>query len=188
MNRKKLFNLTDEMKDKIISAAYGDASLLDRIKIFYLIKKNDEARKLFLEYRKTAGEVRQLGEEEYPESIARAVESKTIGENRSGNFLFDLYSVIISKPLISAATTFILVAAITVALIVNKPIEYKYSEAEIIKADQQTRHALAIVENIFRQTQSTLQKEVLGEKVAKPINHGIGIINNLFEGEKNETN
>jgi hypothetical protein len=34
----------------------------------------------------------------------------------------------------------------------------------------------------------TLEKEVLEKAVAKPFQQSVGIVNNLLEGDKNETN
>ena len=39
---------------------------------------------------------------------------------------------------------------------------------------------------IFKETHSTLQKEVFSNAVAKPFGQSIRIVNNLLEGDKNE--
>ncbi len=62
-------------------------------------------------------------------------------------------------------------------------LDYKYSESKINNADQQARKAFAIVGKFFKQTRTTLENEIMDERIAKPINDGIGIVNNLFEGE-----
>jgi hypothetical protein len=42
---------------------------------------------------------------------------------------------------------------------------------------------LLIIGKIFKDTQTNLQNEILRDMVAKPINNGIGIVNNILEGE-----
>ncbi len=186
MSRKKSFELNEEIVNKIISVAYGDAKLIDKFIVMRAAAQNPEIRAALYSYKQTAKKVGVLREEEYPDDLLRNVISKNFpaSKNRT-SFLFDLYSTVFSRPIISAATTIILVAAIVITLIVNKPVQlnYHYSQTEINDADQQARKAFVIVGKFFKQTQTTLENEIMGERVAKPINNGIGIVNNLFEGE-----
>ncbi|TSA27078.1 MAG: hypothetical protein D4R68_06200 [Ignavibacteriales bacterium] len=186
MSRKKSFELNEDMINKIISVAYEDASLKNKFIVMRAAAQNPEIRAALYSYKQTAKEVDVLREEEYPDDLIRNVIRKSLpaSKNRT-SFLFDLYSTVFSRPIISAVTTIILITAIVTALIVNKPaqLNYHYSQTEINDADQQARKAFAIVGKFFKQTQTTLENEIMGERVAKPINNGIGIVNNLFEGE-----
>ncbi|MHB8906721.1 MAG: hypothetical protein ACYC4T_01250 [Melioribacteraceae bacterium] len=189
MNRKKSFELNEAMHNKIISVAYGDAGLMDRIKIMRAAAENEEVRNLLDEYKKTALEVKILELEEFPQELLKAVESKTVSLKKNTNtFFYDLYSVILSRPGYSAAVTIVLVAAMVISLIINKPVQYNYSAAEINVADKQAKYAFEIVGKIFNETNITLQKEVLGKAVAKPLNESIGVVNKLIKGDKNEIN
>ncbi len=185
MKRKKSFNLTEAQKDKIISAAYGTGSLVDRLIVRCLVSSNVEAEKLYSEYKQTAEEVRQIAGDECPPDILKNVQHKTICilENKS-SFMFDLYSAIFSRPIISTVASLILVAAIIIALIINQPVQYNYTRAQVVNADKQAREALTIVSKILKETHLTLQKEVLDEKVSKPLNRSVEIVNKLFIGEK----
>lgn len=189
MNRKKSFELNEAMHNKIISVAYGDAGLMDRIKIMRAAAENEEVRNLLDEYKKTALEVKILELEEFPQELLKAVESKTVSLKKNTNaFFYDLYSVILSRPGYSAVVTIVLVAAMVISLIINKPVKYNYSAAEINVADKQAKYAFEIVGKIFNETNITLQKEVLGKAVAKPLNESIGVVNKLIKGDKNEIN
>jgi len=150
-----------------------------------LISSNEGAKKLYLEYKQTAAEVRQITADECPPEILKRVQHKTIHalENKS-SFLFDLYLAVFSRPIISAAATLILVSSIVIAVIINRHVQYNFTQEQIINADKQAREAFMIVGKVLNKTQSTLRKEVLEEKVSKPLNQGIGIVNKLFEGEK----
>lgn len=186
MNRKKSFKLNEEMINKIISVAYGDAKLINKFIVMRAAAQNPEIRKALYSYKQTAKEIEVLREEEYPDDLLRNVLRKNLPESKNKtSFLFDLYFMVFSRPIISAVTTIILVAAIVTTLIMNNPVQlnYHYSQTEITDANQQTRKAFAIVGKFFKQTQTTLENEIMGERVAKPINEGIGIVNNLFEGE-----
>jgi len=185
MNRKKVYDLDDRMLNKIISAAYGDASIRDKFFVMKAVSRDPEIRNLFNSYKRTAGEIKKLIEEDCPSELLGSI--KTVPLTKTINsFFFDFYSVVFSRPIVSALTTVIMVAAIAIALIVNKPVRLniKYTQTEILTADQQARKAFAIVGKFFSQTQSMLENEIIGGRVAKPINEGIGIVNNLFEGEK----
>ncbi|MBI5730301.1 MAG: hypothetical protein HY963_04105 [Ignavibacteriales bacterium] len=186
MNRKKSFKLNEEMINKIISVAYGDAKLIDKFIVMRAAAQNPEIRETLYSYKKTAKEIEVLCEEEYPDDLLRNIIRKNIPASKNTiSFLFDLYSTVFSRPIISAITTIVLITAIVTTLIVNKPaqISYHYSQAEINNADQQARKAFAIVGKFFKLTRTTLENEIMDERIAKPINDGIGIVNNLFEGE-----
>lgn len=189
MSRKKSFEITEELKNKIIAAAYKDASWLNRVWVWRLISKSEEAKTIFDSYRATANEVAKLTEEECPELVLNSAKEKTVfvKTNKTG-FLNDLYTIAFARPVASLAVVLVVISVITFGIIRNKTVEYEFTEAEVIKADMQAQQALAIVGNIFKQTRSTLEDDVLGNKVAAPLNKGLGIINNLFEGEKNEIN
>jgi hypothetical protein len=189
MNSKKSFEISEELLNKIISVAYGDASLPDKIKVMRAASRNDEVRNLLNSYKTTANEVKQLGEEEFPRELLKSIEKRTIPIKKvKDKFIYDFFSIVLSRPIVSAAASVILIAAIITSLIINKPVQYNYSSAEITEAEKQAKYAFAIVGKLFEETHSTLRKEVLRNAVAKPFGHSIGIVNNLLEGDKNETN
>ncbi len=191
MSRKKSFELNEEMVNKIISVAYEDASLLDRIKVMRAASRNNEVHNLLNLYKTTANEVKQLGEEEFSREIFKSIENRTVPVKRTTDkFIYDFISIILSRPIVSTVTSVILIAAIIASLIINKPVEYSYvyTTAEITEAEKQAGYAFAVVGNFFKETHSTLQKEVFGNAVAKPFGQSIRIINNLLEGDKNEPN
>jgi hypothetical protein len=189
MNRKKQSDTPAEMLDRIISVAYGDASLSDRIRVMIAASGNKEVRDLLIEYRKTAGEVRLIREEEVPRELLKSVKERTVAGIGSGRgFANDLLSLVFTRPLAAAAANVILIAAIVTSLVINKPVEYKYTQGQVAAAEKQTKYALALVGKIFKETHMTLEKEVLEKAVAKPFQQSVGIVNNLLEGDKNETN
>ena len=60
-----------------------DASLKERISIYFLAKKNPEVKRLLTEYRETAGNVKKVPLEECPDSVIKSLEIKTGKEKKS---------------------------------------------------------------------------------------------------------
>ena len=83
MQDKKLNNIDENILDKIIAVAYKDASLKERISIYFLANKNPEVKKLLTEYNETAGNVRKVPLEECPDSVITSLEIKTGKEKKS---------------------------------------------------------------------------------------------------------
>lgn len=181
MKTKRSFETNEELVNKIISIAYRSANVFDTFYVKIIAKREESVRKLLESYEATAEEVHRLTEEEFPEEMLKMVELKNVPVRESNNsFLSDFLSAIFKRPLVSAVTTLILLVAFVTAVMINRPVQYQYSKAEMELADRHTKEAFAIVNKIFSQTRSTLQNEVLSEKVGKPIRDGIVIINNLF--------
>ena len=193
MKQKKSFKITEELLNKIISVAYNDASYFNKIRIYRAAAKNPKVLKILSSYKETANKVKQIKEDVYAEDLIKPINSEVILTRKSQKtFLSDLFAIIYRRPIISVAVTLILILTIITALIINKPVHYNYqqnySQTEIIKAGKEARYALEIVGRVFNRTNSTLRKEILDKKVSKPIRESIGLINNLFKGEKNEIN
>ena len=189
MSRKKSFELTEELHNKIISAAYGEANLLDKLRVLRTVAKNPDAKKLYASYMWTAAEVKQIKEENFTNDFVSRLTQENIPAAKNNNsFIYDFLAIVFARPIISSVTTIVLFASIAAGLILNKPVQHNYNESEILQAREQAKYAFTIVDNIFKQTNLTLQNEILGEKITKPIKESVGIVNNILKGEKNETN
>jgi hypothetical protein len=190
MNAKKSFEITEELRDKIISAAYGDAGFIDKIKIKRLAGKNPEVKSLIDEYSATADAAHSIKPEECPEVLLNSVREKIgIKREEKKSFILDLYTALFNRPIISAAAVSILVIAVVASIIFNKnEYQYNYTQAEIALADRQVKESLYIVSKIFNKAQTNLTDEILTARVAKPISEGFNLVNDLFnEGDKNES-
>ena len=185
MKLKKSYNISENLYNKIISVAYGEGSVIDKMKIFYLASRDEQIKKTHDDYRTIANAVHNLEEDLFPNELLKKVERKTVAlKDSGGSFLNDFLSILITRPLVSTATTIVVVAAVVTTLVFNRVPETNYTNDEIIKADREARYALAIVNKIFTQTNSTLKEDVLTNKVSKPFNDSYNFINNLLEGEK----
>lgn len=196
MKHKKLFKIEEELHDKIINAAYGDAGIFDKIKIFFLSKKYPEVKSLFDEYRSTSKAVHSIEKEFMPDELFAKVKRTTgVKEVQSNSFWGDLYVIIFSRPASSAIAAAALLIIIITSIFIKGPNisnlttgqAGQYSKEEIALANKQTRQALAIIGKVFSKTEKTLKNDILAKRVGKPINKGLDMVNNLFNEEnKNE--
>jgi hypothetical protein len=165
--------IDEDIFNKIISAAYGDAGLIDRLKIYFLIKKNEEAKRIFNDYRITAANVKKIPLEECPDSIIESLKIKT---TRAKNPL-------IFKPVYVFSITLIIVSTfVAILLFSNKEKERVYTKAEIELAEKQVKESLVIVNRIFKKTEKLIQEEVLPKRIGKPIHKSLTIINDVLTG------
>jgi hypothetical protein len=172
MQDKKLNHIDEEILDKIIAAAYEDASLTDRIRIYFLAKKNPEINKLLYEYRETAGNVKKIPLEECPDSVTKSLEIKT-GEVKS----------FISKPAYAFAITLLVISTLVFVLLnQNKEKEQVYSKAEVEHAEQQVKTSLAILNKVFKKTEDLIREDILPKRVGKPVHKSLSIINEVLIG------
>ena len=180
MNYKKSSNISEELLDRIISVAYGNASFLEKRRIEKLASKNEKAHELLNEYKSTANAVHSIQKEEYEGKL----KLQTISEPNSSMF-DDVYLILIAKPLVSAAATIILIFAITFSLFNNRELTYEgYSLAEVQKANLESKQALLIVNKIFSKATQQLTDDILINEVSKPIKEGMNTVNKLFNKEK----
>lgn len=181
MNDKKLIEPNEKLLNKIIAVAYNDAGIFDRYIVYRAAKRDKNIQNILKEFRVTAKEVHQITEEECPKEIIELIEQKSISlQTKSNSFTTDFITIVLNRPLISAAASVIVLGAVLIGLFSTRPIQPSYSKNEVETADRQARQAFAIVGKIFNQTEMTLKKEVLNDRVSKPINEGLEIVNNLF--------
>ena len=186
MKSRKYNQINEEMITKIISVAYGDASIKDRAIVFFASRQNDEVSLLLDDYRKTARSVHSIQPEECPEELLNiTTQSLGMKNNREKSFWLDLYTAFFARPLVSAAATVIVLAVIMMSLLFYKP-DYQngYSKEEIELANKQVKYALSMVKNALTKSNKILTEDILKNKVAKPIGEGINYVNTLLKEEK----
>jgi len=187
MNYKKSSKTSEELLEKIIATAYGNASLFDKIKIHNLARRYPDVKILLDEYKETASGVHSISKEEYPHSVSKIFRENTGFEQNKKSIFADIYAIIFSKPFVSAATTAILIIAVIISMFINNNMYNGYSLQDIERANRETKQALLIVSNIFNKTEKSLREEIITKHVSKPIKEGINEVNCLFIKEtKNE--
>ena len=171
--RDMKLKINEEILHKIIAAAYKDAGLIDRLKIYFLANKYVEVKKNFTEYRNTAEKIKNIPLDECPDSIIEPLRLKPVKEKK----FFTL------KPAYALAVSLVVVTILTAVLIFQnneeKPV---YTKGEIELAEEQVKASLVIVNKIFKKTENLIQEEVLPKRVGKPIHKSLTIINDVLLG------
>lgn len=181
----KSSEMDENLINRIISAAYKDSSVWQRLLIMWKAERDPKVKELYLEYKRTAGMLHRYKEEPCPESLIRRAEELTIHEeNRSHSFLLDLYEALFSKPVWSAAMLAVIVSVISVSIYLRQNEQPRpYSQKEIAAANEQASMVLKMVGNILSRTKSTVMNEILPEKVSRPINKSLTVVKNLIDKE-----
>lgn len=170
--------------DLIINAAYGSANMFEKIKVWFLIRKNEELNLLYREYKATADSIHLLPNEEMPDYILERVErsinnSIQINEN---SFISDLLNIFLTKPqIVFVATAVVIGLMISSIFVKEQQFNNQYSQAEIELANKQARETLMLVSKIFNSTQATITEDILPNRVVKPLNESFGYVNDLFK-------
>lgn len=178
MNQSK--HIKEELVDKIIAAAYGDAGILDKIIVGFQAVRNPEVKKLLKDYKETADAVHSLLQAECPDALVKATgdrikyQSKYEKKKSPVSFL--------RRPVFKFAAAALVIGVVSFLLIQKPKHEAKYSKAEAELAEKQVKESLAIVGKVLRKTQYKVTDEVLGGQVSPPIKKSINLINDLFKG------
>ncbi len=163
--------ISEEYLDKIISVAYADAGVIDRIKVYFDSKRDQEVRRILNEYRETVKGVKLISPEEYQGVLP--VKNK-IANNPHLNYL----SVFIKRPVLSTAMVLMIIGGAAGYIILNNTVTTSgYSKQELLTADRQAKEAFAIVASVFNETKSQLKNKIINKKINEPINKGLSIIN-----------
>lgn len=180
--------MNEKLLNRIISVAYDDVSRWEKFKITRLAKKNPEIESILNKHRKIAEQTRDISLDECRNNILENIKGATGSiKKREQSLLFDLYSFLFRKPAISAAILSLFLIALVSTFIIKRPeIHEQYSKKEIELADQQVKQSLAIISGVFRKTSQTVEKDVLIDRVSKPIKESFNLVNDYIQGDKNE--
>ncbi len=176
-------NINPKLIDKIINVAYGDASIIERMIVYWKASRNDEARKILEEYKATAISVHNMERENLPEYVIESVRRRIEFENESENLISKIYFALFTKPIFSAAVVSIFVLAIISMFLFRQPAPtHEYSKAEIELAQRQLGESLAIVNKVFNKAEEKLDKEIINDRVSKQLNKGLNLVNEYLIG------
>ncbi len=180
---KKQFELNEKYIDKIISVAYGDGNLIDKIDVIIKSYSNQKVRKILNDYKAVAKSVKNISSEFAPNEVVRnAQRDLNIHDNLFDSFFSGLYKLIIIKPAYSAAVLVIILSASVFIFLRQPRREPAYSRVQITLAEKQVRESFDIVGKILARVQIKVTNQVLNNDVARPIQKGTSVINNLFNG------
>ena len=186
MQKKESFSLNQNLRDKTINVAYGDAGIIEWFYIRFRALTNNEIKSLLEEYKKIATAVRNLKQEDVPEHIIKTVDNYTNSSNQRKPIFSAITSELFTlwnKKAIPATVLGILIAMIISFILLREPAQTsKYSKAEIERAEKQLKQSLAIVGKAFQTAEKNFSDEVLNKQVNKNLNRGYFLVNNILIG------
>jgi len=184
MQMKNLNNIDEKLYDKIVAVAYNDASLLDKILINRLAKKNTDVRDLLKEFKETAKAVHNIQANELSESVVGSVRKRTVNNKRKNLFGSFIYSKIAARPFFSGGIAGVIILLLSALLFFNQPQQpsKQYSKAEIELAQKQLSESMAIVNRVFKNAEQQFDKKVVPNIINKNTDKGFNLINDLLIG------
>ncbi|MCB9208485.1 MAG: hypothetical protein H6612_03555 [Ignavibacteriales bacterium] len=181
--------MDEKLLNRIISVAYGDASFIEKLKIYSLAKKNSEVKNLLEEYKRTANQTHSIKLENLSEEVIENIKNVTNTKHYQENSIFnDFYSFVFRRPVFTSAIAVMIILAMVSTFIVKRPeIHQQYTQQEIENADKQVKHSLALIAGVFKKTSLTVEKDVLTDRVSIPIKESFNLVNEYLQGDnKNE--
>ncbi len=177
MKKKKVFEITPQLEEKIIASAYGEGNILDNLKAGSLIKNSVYAYELYQQHKTIAQKFTRVEFQKCPERLIQSVEAQIeIKSSRA-----KLYEII--RP---SFTYVILAAAMITAVITfsedNQTNKRLFSSKEIRFAKEQLQLSLALIGKVMNKTENELTPKIINEKVGNPVNKGLPVINNSTTG------
>lgn len=182
--------MEEKLLNRIISVAYGDSTFWEKYRIHKLAKQDPQIMAVLEQYQKVARKTHNLDLEDCPDEILEQVKNDSkVNQNRENSLLFDLYSFVFRRPAITTAIFSVFILALVSTIIFKRPeIHQQYSSQEIELADQQVKQSLALIAGVFKKTSLTVERDVLTERVSKPIKESFNLVNDYLQGENNNEN
>lgn len=180
--------MNEKLVNRIICVAYGEASVWEKLKIYKLAKQNPKVDSLLKEHTRIAQQAHNVKIDACPDEVLNNVKQITkTKQNNETSLLFDLYSFLFRRPAISGAIFTLFIVALISTLLFKRPeIHQQYSKQEIEVADKQVKHSLALISGVFKKTTETVEKDVLTDRVSKPIKESFNLVNEFIQGDNNE--
>ncbi|MFI5237159.1 MAG: hypothetical protein ACHQLA_04415 [Ignavibacteriales bacterium] len=183
---KDLNKIDQKLIDKIVSTAYGDAGIVDRLIVYWKAFQDDRIKMLFQDQKNIATAVQRVKQEETPIHLTQAVKGLTTNEKQAGFLISNiqhLLFILFEKRTIAFALLGIIFAIVISFLIFREP-EYtkKYSHAEIELAEKQFKLSLAIIGKAFEKAEKSFSDDILDKQINKKLNKGYYLVNNILIG------
>lgn len=183
MEEKNTSIFKQQLIDKIIRVAYGDASTTEKIIVYWNVFRNDDIKKLLGEYKHTANFVHRISEEKIPENVVNSIRKRIELNSESENLLSKIHFALFKNPVFSAAIVVITLLGITLIFFFRQPtLQHRYSKAEIKIAQKQLGESIAILNKVFSSAEQKLDKDIINDRVNKQLNKSLNLVNDYLIG------
>ncbi len=167
--------INEKYLDKIIRAAYGDASFIEKAEIFFKSLTSKQIKNIYEEYKTTVAAVHSHKLEKIELNNLPNI------KRTKDSFAVNIISLITIRPIKISYASIVLILGVTALFLFNgKNNEMHYTQKEMLKAEQDVKYSLAIVGKVFSETKNILNKDIVNDKIRKPIKIGFQTINNLY--------
>ncbi len=181
--------INDNLLNRIITVAYGDAGLIEKIKIHLLAIKHTRIKNILNEYKQTAKAVEQIEIDKCPDEIIEKVKNNT-GVIKDNAFVALLTFVrrilwinqLLRKPVFTAAIILMIISSVVSLFLLNQKNQAQISNKHVALAEKQVKQSIVFVNRIFERTAGRVENDIIKQQVARPVQEGISTINNLFKG------
>lgn len=167
--------ISEEYLDKIIAVAYGDASLLDKIKVYIDARKDERVKQILMQYKSTASVVHSIAKE----SLEDSIKTKRISKHP---ILTNALRFVVYRPAVSSAFVAGLIIILAAVILLKKPEPRQtYTRAQVELAEKQVKESFAIVAAVFNRSSNEIRNDVLDKKVGQKLQKGVSIINDILK-------
>ena len=178
---KEQTEINGKFIDKIISVAYGNGNLFDKIKVYIKSYSNPSVKKILYDYKATAKAVKYASKEYKLASHLNVIKSELYTRDSIFISLFArLYKPNIIRAAYSTGAVSIIVIISIFFLLRQPKHEPAYSKEQIALAEKQVKESFALVEKILVKAQNKTTEDIIRNNVLRPIQKGNVIINNLL--------
>jgi len=168
-------HIDENLLDKIIKTAYGDASIFEKSEVYIKIFSNPEIKKIYAEYKSTARKVHSIKLENIE------LNNLPVKKKSDNNLIAKTFAFFTQKPVNISFASIVLVLGITVFfLLVNKNNDLLYTQNQLLQAEHDFKYSLAVIGKVFNETEKKLNEDILNNKIRKPIKIGFQTINTLY--------
>jgi hypothetical protein len=186
MQMKESNKMNQNLVDKIIKVAYGDAGIFDWLFIHLKAVFNKEIKSILTDYKNTAKAVHHLNQEDVPDHIIENVNARINSASERNSIdlgiSYGLFSFFGKKAIPATVFGIIIASVISFFLLREPEPTQKYSKAEIELAEIQLKQSLAIVGRAFQKAEKSFNEEILDNQINKNLNRGYYLVNNILTG------
>lgn len=174
-------------EEKLIGSAYGDVGFINRLRVFFHIKKCRTCAELYKEYKRTALTFASLRPEKCPPSVTDRVEERIGFKQKTGKgFIDPVLDFVFYRPSYALSGT-----AVIVMLAVFLTIQFTdvyapapdvhYSDAEIRQAQEDIEKTFAMIVPVVHNAEVHVRDKVIRSQVLPPVQHSVEKTNQLFK-------
>jgi hypothetical protein len=173
-------------EERIVNAAYGDAGVIERFKVYRHRRSCEPCNKLYHGYRRTAQSFKEVKSLSCPPGVTVKAEEKIgLKKKQKASVTDRLLDLVFSRPAVALSGTAVVVllafiVTFRIFLFTPAPPPHQFSEREIDEARQQIERTFALVVPVVQNAQKNVQDDIIMSRIVPPLQSGVQKTNQLF--------